>query len=115
MSQATVAVLASFHSQTAGSVHRLVHGGNNGSHSDLIGRLAQQISAAGTAHAAHQVIFTQTGEQLFKVGKGYPLTLGYFRQRHRPLMGMQGDIKHGGYRITTFGSKSHGNSSRLVN
>src|SRR5690606_31652859 len=74
-----------------------------------IGHLPRQlIAATGTAHTGNQTTTTQLGKQLLEVGKGNPLTLGNIRQGHRPLLSMQGQIKHGRNGVSALCSESHG-------
>lgn len=79
---------------------------------DALHIAGQLITTTWTANAGNQIATAQFGEQLLEVGQGNALALGDIGQGHRPSLRVQGQVEHGGYRVSAFCSQSHGQVPR---
>ncbi len=106
--QAGLAGLAIRLTAAAGSVHAFIDGIDNLGDKNLVTVPTQQVAATGgAAHAGHQLVAAQLGEQLLQVGQRYLLPAGYIGQTDRAGLGVNRQIQHRGYGITAFCCQSH--------
>lgn len=114
MGQADIARMAITLTAATGRIHRFIDRINHLRHMDGIQLASEPVASARPSHTGDQSIAAQLGKQLFEIGQGYSLTLGNIRQRYRPTLAMQRQIKHRSNGITAFGCESHVQYQKFV-
>ncbi|CAI8885990.1 ESAT-6 protein secretion system EspG family protein [Pseudomonas soli] len=108
VSQAGITGVAIPQALATGGIDRFVDRVDDLGHLDGFHASRQLVTAAWAANAGYQAAAAQLGEQLFQIREGNALALGNIGQRHRPLLRVQRQVKHGGHGVSAFGSQSHG-------
>lgn len=83
-------------------------GGNNVGDIDVVGTASENVASTRPAHAFHQSRTAQLAKQLFQIRKGNVLPLADGIELYCSGLGVHGQIYHGSYGKTSFGSQSHG-------
>jgi phage-related tail fiber protein len=105
--QALIAALTAAFTLATGRVNGFVNRANHFANRNTARVFTQQITAARATNAGHQSIFTQSGEQLFQVREGDPLSFRNISQRNRARFGVERNVQHRGHGITPFRCQSH--------
>lgn len=111
--QAGVAGVAITQALALGGVDGFIDRVDHLGYLDALHVAGQLIAATWTTNAGNQVAAAQFGEQLFEVRQGNALALGDIGQGHRPSLRVQGQVEHGGHRVSAFCSQSHGQGTKV--
>src|SRR6266851_5029764 len=94
--------------RTARGADRLVDGEDDVGDARIVGAVAEEIAAAGSAHALDQTGGAQLGEKLLEIGQRDLLPLGDLGERDRAALAVLGEIDHRHHRVASLGAKPHG-------
>ena len=90
-----------------GRVQRFIDRGDDAGDGDVFGLATQGVAAAWATGGFHQTVAAQLAKQLFKIRQRDALALADRRERDRASVLAQGQIEHGRYGKSAFGSQTH--------